>query len=115
MTEYADVLSALPRILQIFDELQWDVDAVRYVLLGSPQISWAAPSLSDRQLKTLWQDVVTVVSDRSGSSILDESASPSVRRKRSDVFSRTRCTQEPDQKRDCLQRPAQSNLATKKA
>ena len=69
MNTYADVLDAFPRMLQIFEENKWDVETVRYTLLGSPPIPWSSPLITS-SIKSLWQHVSSSFSSKRASSSL---------------------------------------------
>ena len=69
MNTYADALDAFPRMLQIFEEHKWDVETVRYTILGSPPIPWSPPLITS-PFHALWRHVSTSLSSNRSSSTL---------------------------------------------
>lgn len=56
---YFDVVDALPRLLQVYQDAGCNMDDVKSFVLGTPVIPWSELQLKEDVL-TLWQRVLSV-------------------------------------------------------
>jgi hypothetical protein len=59
--DQVDILDALPRILQIFQDKRCNIEEVKSFLLGSPPVPWNIPTFDN----DVWSKVKTTLHSQS--------------------------------------------------